>query len=78
MKRWLWLFIGTLFLICDLAVASLVYVRLDPGAAHAALRRLNLSQQASSTPTLRRASTSPQLTYRPAAGSSAFKRVVGA
>lgn len=59
MKRWPWLLIGTVFLICDLAVAGLVYIRLDPGAAHAALRGLNLAPQATSTPTLGRAPTSP-------------------
>jgi hypothetical protein len=59
MKRWPWFLIGTLFLICDLVVAGLVYVRLDPGAAHAALRRLNLAQQVTSSPTPRRTLTLP-------------------
>jgi hypothetical protein len=58
MRRWPWLLIGVLFLLCDLFVAGLVYARLDPGAAHAALRRLNLVQQATSTPTLQRTPTS--------------------
>jgi hypothetical protein len=59
MKRWPWFLIGTLFLNCDLVVDGLVYVRLDPGAAHAALHRLNLAQQVTSAPTPRRTPTLP-------------------
>jgi hypothetical protein len=61
MRRWPWLLIGVLFLLCDLFVAGLVYARLDPGAAHTALRRLNLVQEPTSAPG----------TKRPPTGSSA-------
>jgi hypothetical protein len=59
MKRWPVFLIGAIFLICDLVVAGLVYDRLDPGAAHAALRRLNLDQQATNTPALPSTPTLP-------------------
>jgi hypothetical protein len=59
MKRWPLFLVGALFLVCDLVAAGLVYDRLDPGAAHAALRRLNLDQQATSTPAPRGTPTLP-------------------
>jgi hypothetical protein len=61
MKRWPWFLVGTLFLGCDLVVAGLVYAKLDPGAAHAALRRLNFAQQAPSAPALRRTPALPPI-----------------